>query len=431
MVEHRNVVRLVRNTNYITFEEGDRILQTGAQVFDACTYEIWGALLNGLELYVIDKATILNPQMLEASIKANQITIMWLTAPLFDQLALESPTMFEGLRTLIVGGDVLTPKIINQVRKTYSGLQVVNGYGPTENTTFSVCYLIDRDIEMNIPIGRPISNSNAYIVDCYGKIAPIGVPGELWVGGDGVARGYKNLDELTAEKFIPNPFADHARLYRTGDLAKWLPGGDIEFLGRMDDQLKIRGYRIEVGEIEREIIRYEFVKEAIVVAKEWRNGQKSLCAYVVPTTQLSADDIREYLVGKLPDYMVPSYYVTLDRLPLNQNGKVDRKALPEPESGFNTEEGYVAPQHSTEKKLAEIWQEILGVPRVGLRDHFFGLGGHSLKAVTLVSRVSKELQVNLSLGDVFKAPILSEMATLIRASEVGIYAAIEQVPKAE
>ncbi|WP_068776273.1 non-ribosomal peptide synthetase [Paenibacillus sp. FJAT-26967] len=422
MVEHRGIVRLVRNTNYVEFKPEDKILQTAAQVFDVSVFEIWGALLNGSELYVVDKFTLLDPYKLGEAIKEYGITMMWLTSPLFNQLSQQKPDMFRPLRYLIVGGDALSPVRINTVRRICPKLTVVNGYGPTENTTFSCCFEINEDYPDNIPIGYPISNSTAYILNAHGKLNPIGVPGELWVGGDGVARGYINKPELTAEKFIPNPFAPGEQLYGTGDLARWLPGGAIEYLGRIDNQVKIRGFRIEIGEIETQILRHEAVKEAAVLIKEQGDQNKFLCAYVVSERAVTDRELKDYLAGQLPDYMIPAVFLFMEKLPLTQNGKVDKKALPEPQQGEWNESGYTAPRNRTERTIADIYSELLGIERISVRANFFELGGHSLKAIRLIARFA-ELGWPVSIQDVFTHQTPADMAALISRS------AVDQVQK--
>ncbi|MCP5047841.1 MAG: amino acid adenylation domain-containing protein, partial [bacterium] len=288
IVEHRNVVRLVKNTHFIHLECDDRVLQTGALEFDASTFEIWVSLLNGLTLYLTCKENILKPGKLKKKISANQITTMWLTSPLFNQLLRDDVSIFRGLRNLLVGGDVLFPVHIAKTRKRYPGLNIINGYGPTENTTFSTTFLIDREYTGSIPIGKPISNSGAYIVDNSGNLQPVGIAGELWVDGDGVARGYLNNPELTFDKFkiknyrLTTPLAPIAHrpspIYKTGDLARWLPDGNIDFLGRIDDQVKIRGFRIEPREVERRLLNHPHVNEVFVMAKKTAAGEKYLCA---------------------------------------------------------------------------------------------------------------------------------------------------------
>ena len=415
MVTHRNISRLVINTNYIEFHPDDHLLQTGAVVFDASTFEIWGALLNGLRLYLVDDDVILNPEQLEKALARNQITILWLTAPLFNQLAQQNPEMFRPLKNLLVGGDVLSPKHINLARRHNPGLNIINGYGPTENTTFSACFSIGKDYEDKIPIGTPVGNSTAYITGWNNQLKPIGATGELCVGGDGVALGYLNQPELTAAKFIPNPFVPGERMYRTGDLARRLPDGAIEFIGRMDRQVKIRGFRIELGEIETRLLRHEQIKEAVVLVKEDQHTGKYLCAYLVAVENLNIVALREYLTAELPDYMVPSHFIQLEAMPLNVNGKIDKKALPEPDpdSIFHGGE-YAAPRNQAEEELVRIWQEVLGIGRIGINDNFFVLGGDSIKAIQVSARLQK-LHLAVNLKDLFRHPTIGELSGLVRS----------------
>ncbi|MCL6588810.1 MAG: amino acid adenylation domain-containing protein [Firmicutes bacterium] len=438
MVEHRSVVRLVKNTNYIHFDADDRILLTGAVMFDATTFEIWGALLNGLQLCLISEAEILDPGKLGAAILKYNITTLWLTSPLFNHLAQQRPELFKSLKNLLVGGDVLSPQHINRVRGLCERLRIVNGYGPTENTTFSTCFAIEKDYDSNIPIGKPISNSMAYILNRDNQIQPIGVPGELWVAGDGVARGYLNQPELTAEKFIaidtfpaalaPPPEGVYEtslretpppkpRLYRTGDLARWLPDGNIEFIGRIDRQVKIRGRRIELGEIESLLLKHEAVKEAVVIAGEDNNsaedGSKYLCAYYVGRTEITPVELRNYLAGKLPDYMIPAYLIPLPGIPLNKNGKVDRKALPKPEAMVWSGKDYAAPRNEMEAKLAAVWQEVLGIPKIGIHDNFYALGGDSLKAIKVLA-TSRKYGFTFDLKHLFQFPAISLLAKYVK-----------------
>ncbi|NOU89221.1 amino acid adenylation domain-containing protein [Paenibacillus sp. LMG 31460] len=425
--EQRSVVRLVKETNYVQWSADERILQTGALGFDAITFEIFGALLNGGTLYLTDKSVILDSEQLGAFIAEHHITTMWLTSPLFNQLSQENAELFTGVRQLLVGGDALSPSYINHVRSKCPGLRLINGYGPTENTTFSTTFRVERDYEGSIPIGRPISNSTAYIVNKYNQLQPVGVPGELYVGGDGVARGYANRPELTAETFVPNPFIAGETMYRTGDLAKWLSDGSIEYRGRIDQQVKIRGYRIELGEIEAELLKHPAMKDAVVTAREDANGQKFLCAYIVAEQELDALFVKAFLAQVLPSYMVPAYVVLMEKLPLTVNGKIDRRELPEPEGGFGLGTAYEAPRNMAEEQLAAIWQDVLGVPQVGIRDDFFLLGGHSLKAMTLLARIKQQLQVNVPLRVLFESPTIDALAQHIAQADREAYTALKLV----
>jgi tyrocidine synthetase-3 len=446
MVRHFNVVRLVKNTNYIQFKEGDRIMQTGALEFDASTFEIWGSLLNGLQLSLVKKEIILSPGKLKHTIDKNRITTIWLTAPLFNQLLDEEIEIFRGLKNLLVGGDVLSPVHINRLRNQFPWLNIINGYGPTENTTFSTTFLIQCEYRETIPIGKPIANSTAYIVDKYGNLQPIGIVGELWVGGDGVARGYLNNPELTADKFSTvssryyRSYMSHmSYIYRTGDIARWLVDGNIQFLGRQDHQVKIRGFRIELGEIESQLAKHPGIKETVVLYKTDKSGDKYLCAYLLTDKQGLELELKNYLTQFMPDYMIPSYFVPLEKMPLNANGKIDRRALPEPGTG-KTSTNYIAPRDETERKLVNIWAEVLGRDAlhasqlresISIDDDFFQLGGHSLKATVLTAKIHKKFHVKISLVDIFSASLIRELSAIIKKETKNQFAAIQPVEKKE
>ncbi|WP_159884984.1 non-ribosomal peptide synthetase, partial [Paenibacillus puerhi] len=409
MVEHRSVVRLVKHTNYVKLDETTRILQTGAIVFDASTFEIWGALLNGGQLYLVSNDVILSAANLKQAIRQYAITTMWLTSPLFNQLSQQDSRMFSGMTTLLVGGDVLSRTHINRVLRDNPGLTIVNGYGPTENTTFSTTYPITVEQTGSVPIGRPIANSTAYVVDSSLRLQPVGAWGELLVGGDGVARGYLNRPELTTEKFIESPVRAGERCYRTGDWVRWLPDGTLEYKGRIDEQVKIRGYRIELGEVEAQLLKVEGVQEAVVIAREDENGQKYLCAYFMAESELSAGKVRSELSSELPGYMVPSYYVQLERIPLTANGKVDRRALPAPEGSVQAGAPYVEARSAVEQALVSVWQSVLGVRTIGVLDHFFELGGDSIKAIQVSSRLLQN-GYKVEMRDMFKYPTVAELS---------------------
>jgi amino acid adenylation domain-containing protein len=424
LVEHRSVVRLVKNTNYIQFKPDDRILQTGALEFDASTFEIWGALLNGLPLYLVDRQELLNIQTFKQALQKHEITTMWLTAPFFNQLLMSDSELFAGLRNLLVGGDILNPYCIAAVKAKFPDLNVINGYGPTENTTFSTTYLIDGENKDSIPIGKPIANSTVYIVDQYDCLMPIGVAGQLCTGGDGIARGYLNNPQLTWEKFPQNSFLQGknstgtgARLYRTGDRARWLPDGNIEFLGRMDFQAKIRGFRIEPAEIERQLLEHQDVKECVVGIRENENGEKYLCAYVVPEEALDVPRLKEYLAQELPVYMVPQHFVQLEKMPLTANGKIARNVLNtlDPVQGSSVE--YVPPKTQLENTIARIWQEVLGVGNIGVHDNFFEVGGDSLKIVKLSSKLKNTLDKDFPLTTLFRYPTIASFAQYMEEGE--------------
>lgn len=421
MVEHRNVIRLVKETDYIQLHPSDRILMTGALVFDACTFEIWGSLLNGLSLYLVPNEIVLDAEKLHVALLEYKITTMWLTSPLFNQLALQKPEIFQSLRQLIIGGDVLSPKIVAYVQQQCFQLTIINGYGPTENTTFSCCYTIPPIInEQPIPIGRPIMHSTAYIVSESGQVLPPGVPGEIWVGGDGVARGYLNRDDLTAEQFVTSDSISAERMYRTGDLGRWLTDGTIEYLGRIDHQVKIRGYRIEPSEIEKVLLHHHLVQQVYITTLTSEDGQKNLCAYIATKEPLSNADIRSYLTGRLPDYMIPGYYVFLSELPLNTNGKVNRQALPQPDLNMESLQYYVAPRNEQEHRLAQIWAKVLEMDKVGIDDHFFDCGGHSLKGIQVISK-AKEQGISLNIHQLFQHQTIRTLSDLYLQHDANLH----------
>lgn len=410
MIENKSIVRLVKNTNYITFEKNDRILQTGSIVFDACTFEIWGALLNGLELYIIKKEDLLDALSLNRFIRDNKITVLWLTAPLFNQLSEENPYMFEHVRAVLTGGDVLSCTHINLVRKCNPNLTIINGYGPTENTTFSCCFPIDKNYKKSIPIGKPIANSTGYIISVDGNLQPIGIPGELWVGGDGVARGYLNRPDLTMDKFINNPYKS-GRIYKTGDLVKWRPDGTIDFLGRIDSQIKIRGFRVELSEITSIISQYKDIKEAYTIFKSFPT-EKAICSFIVGKHKINIDSLKQYLSLYLPTYMIPKYIVQIKQIPKNQNGKVNKSMLPEIDQSISSDRKIIEPQNETQSKLVEIYKSILKLESISIDDNFFDYGGDSISAMSLqVEALRNGMQITY--GDIFKYPTIKELADYV------------------
>ncbi|AFY93866.1 non-ribosomal peptide synthetase [Chamaesiphon minutus] len=419
LMPHRGVVRLVKETNYLDFSPAQVWLQLAPISFDASSFEIWGSLLNGAKLVLFpgEKPTL---GELGQIIARHQITTLWLTAGLFHVMVDERIEDLRPLRQLIAGGDVLSVPHVQKVLSMLPNCQLINGYGPTENTTFTCCHRVTSLARFNsIPIGRPIANTQVYILDLDRQPVPIGVPGELYIGGDGLAQGYLNRPDLTAEKFITNPFAGAGKLYRTGDLVRYLPDGEIEFLGRIDNQVKIRGFRIELGEIDAVLSQHPQVREVRVIDREDRPGDKRLVAYIVThRAQPPTEDWRSFLLFRLPEYLVPSAFVTVDALPLTANGKVDRRALPTPDDDLqvSTEER-VVPRDEIERQLAEIWERVLDVREIGIRDNFFELGGHSLMAVRLFAEVEKMWGQNLPLATLFQAQTIELLAKVLRQKE--------------
>jgi len=416
-VTHRGIVRLVRNGGYADLSESQTFLQASSLSFDASTFEIWAPLANGGRLVLADPGAISLAEI-ETTIRDHGVTTLWLTAGLFHLAVDERPLALAPLTQLLAGGDVLSPAHVGKALAALPSTRLINGYGPTEATTFACCHAIEPGDpgRGTIPIGRPIGNTRVYLLDARGEPVPIGVPGELYVGGPGVARGYWNQPALTASRFIPDPFSadPSARLFRTGDRARFREGGEIEFLGRLDAQVKIRGFRIEPAEIEAVLSEHPEVREVVVEARRDGREEKSIVAYLVlrAGATASVDELRRWAASRLPGYMVPSSFSVLDRLPLAPSGKVDRHALPEPR--VERGEGRVSPRDALELRLAWIWEEILGVSAISIRDDFFALGGHSLLAVRLFARIENVLGRRLPIATLFRAPTIEQLAAVIR-----------------
>ncbi|MED1741238.1 amino acid adenylation domain-containing protein [Bacillus swezeyi] len=420
MISHRNVVSLISNSNYTSANTNDRLILTGSLGFDAITFEIFGALLNGACLHVIDRSTMLTPVRFGSYLLKHDITVLFLTTALFHQLAQAQPDMFSGLSTLYVGGEALTPALMNTVRHLCPNLKLYNIYGPTENTTFSTFYEIKQDFSQAIPIGKPISNSTAFIVDESGQLAPIGVPGELCVGGDGVAKGYLHRPDLTSEAFVQHPFQPGKTMYKTGDLARWLPDGNLEYISRMDRQIKIRGKRTEPAEIEARLIEIEGIQEAAVTIEE-KNEEVFLTAYYVSDDQTEEKAIRSLLSRLLPDYMIPHDWVKLDRMPLTANGKIDRRSLPAPLQKAALKQ-IVPPRNWVERELIDIWKPILGVEELGIEDDFFELGGHSLKALQVIHQLKNSQGIDIPIELLFENPTIEQLAEKLFSHELSVSA---------
>ena len=416
---HRGIVRLVCGANYVQLDETQSVLQLAVLSFDASTFEIWGPLLHGGRS-VLAPAHLPDLKELQSLLRRKQIRILWLTSTLFNALVDANVAALEGIEQLLVGGEALS---VSHIRRAQQALaprtQLINGYGPTESTTFACCHRLTTDVAedcLSIPIGRPISNTTAYVLDAHGQPVPIGVAGELYLGGDGLARGYLNQPELTTEKLLPDPFSNRpdARLYRTGDMVRWLPDGTIEFLGRGDQQIKLRGFRIELGEIESVLSRHPEVRQAVVLLREDRPGNRRLVAYIVARSNEARDDIiplRNYLQDQLPEYMIPTAFVMLDDLPRTVNGKVDKHALPIPElSTPSRERSFVPPRTPTEQMLASVWSKVLSVDRIGLHDNFFEIGGHSLLAMLVLDNVNRISVKKLKIVDLFSYATVAELA---------------------
>lgn len=419
-VNHRGVIRLVKDTNFARFDSNDVFLQLASVAFDASTLEIWGALLNGGRLVVAPPGQ-LSLTALGECVEKNGVTVLWLTAGLFHQMVEDHLRYLRNVRVLLAGGDVLSVPMVAQTLSELPRTTFINGYGPTENTTFTCCHLVENVSAdtRSIPIGRPIANTQVYILDANRQPVPIGVPGELYTGGDGLARGYLNHTDLTLEKFVSHSFDNETkvRLYKTGDRVRWLADGTIEFMGRMDRQVKIRGFRVEPAETEAALQPHPSIKNCAVVVGTHSSGEKRLVACVVVKPDGRKPDHAEwtdYLRARLPDYMVPSSYVVLPELPLSPNGKVDYTALlrsagEQPESV----ETRIPPRNELERQLAALWEEVLGVKEIGVHDRFFELGGHSLLAVRLLAKIEKTFGKKLPVSAVFQHPTVAQLGELL------------------
>ncbi|NOQ28302.1 MAG: AMP-binding protein, partial [Bacteroidales bacterium] len=419
-IKNSSLVNLcIAHNNLYGINQKDHINNYAEFSFDASVWEIFPSIIAGASLYFIDDNIKLDPEKLNNYFEKKNITISFLPTQ-FCEIFMEYDN--KSLRVLLTGGD----KLNSFTKRKY---KLYNNYGPTENTVVTTRFEVQK-LENNIPIGKPIENSKVYILDQNNQLQSIGVPGELCVSGEGLAIAYLNNPELYSEKFIDHPFKAGERLYRTGDLARWLSDGNIEFLGRIDHQVKIRGFRIELGEIESVLFKHENIKECVVSARE-ENGDKYLCAYIVCEGEFNQKEIRTYLSANLTDYMIPSYFVELDSLPLTTNGKVNRKSLPSPE--VKAGDDYVAPSNEIEEKLVEIWSKVLNINKedISVKANFFSIGGHSLKATVLTSNIHKELGVEFPLRDVFIHSSIQAQASQISTRDKKDFISISKVKEQE
>jgi amino acid adenylation domain-containing protein len=419
-VSQRAVARLVLGTNYVRLSGADWIAQASTPSFDAATFEIWGALLHGARLVVFPPGALSLAEV-GGEVRRSGVTVLWLTAGLFHQMVESRLDDLAGVRQLLAGGDVLSSDHVSRIRQAFPECRLINGYGPTEGTTFTTCYSIgELDLVGPVPVGRPISNSTVVVLDRAMRPVPIGVAGELCAGGLGLARGYWGDPARTAERFVPSVEENSpgARLYRTGDRARLRADGRIDFLGRLDRQVKIRGFRIEPGEVEAALASHPGLLAAAVDARPEPGGGKRLVAWIVGKAgEVPAAELRRFLLEKLPEPSVPAAFVFLPELPLTPQGKVDRRALPEPGNVFAGEPvgEWIAPRTPFEEVLAAIWAEVLGRERVGVTEDFFDLGGHSLLATRVATRARAAFGVDLPLRELFEAPTVAALAARIEA----------------
>ncbi len=434
-VPHRAILRLLFAVDYVSLTCAQSILHMAPIAFDASTFELWGALLHGAHCVLL-RDRVPTSESLRRSITQHNVTTLWLTASLFNTVVDEDPMMLAGVEQVLTGGEVLSPAHINRARAKLPSVQLINGYGPTEGTTFTCCYPIPPHappFTRAIPIGRSIANTRVHILDCWLEPVPTGVTGEMYIGGDGLARGYLHQPALTAEKFVPDPSSQEpgARLYRTGDLGRALPDGTIEFFGRADTQVKIRGYRIELGEIEVALNRHPAINASVVMVREDRRGERRLVAYFAARDRPpDSADLRTFLRSTLPYYMLPAVFIQLERIPVTTHGKVDRHALSHAAIVHASETNSAATPHTDlERGIARVWQDVLDTARVGVNDNFFDIGGHSLLAVQVHRRLRESLSVDISLLDVFNHPTIRALARYLeRGREVATSSDGEQRP---
>lgn len=439
LISNENLVNYINWTvREINIEEGDRAILTSSFAFDALYTQLFASIFNGCELHVISRETFLIPEILIHYLNDNRITYIKVTPSLFNLIVQSSDfseKMFRNLRFIMLGGEPINVKDVERAHSICPRIRMMNHYGPTETTIGSMATYIDFDkfaeFKRNPTIGKPIDNTRVYILDENLMLLPEGLSGELCIGGDGVGVGYLNSPELTGEKFKADPFRKGDRLYRTGDLARWLPHGHIKLSGRIDDQVKIRGIRIELGEIESRLLKHDAVREVVVIDREDTSGDRHICAYIVPAAVISTSRLREYLARELPSYMIPSYFVQLEKIPLTEHNKVDRRALPVPD--ISADSRAISPRDELEEKLAGIWADLLGQKKeaMGIDSNFFELGGHSLKTINLTSMVHRELNVKVPLAQIFKDPTIRGLAQFIREADRETYSPIHATEKKE
>ncbi|NIM15275.1 MAG: amino acid adenylation domain-containing protein [Candidatus Aminicenantes bacterium] len=439
MVEHRQVMAYL-HAFYREFDikPWDAVIQLAPYSFDVFIEEVYSLLLRGGKVIIPTQEQVLEIRHLSALISRHQVSIIDCTPLLLSEFNKLNPDKLCSVRLFINGGDILKEEYITNLSEIGT---LYNTYGPTETTVCASFYNYTQPLRSTIPIGKPIAGYHVYILDEFYCLRPIGVAGEICIAGAGVTRGYLNRPELTAEKFIEyRSYRSYSlyfskKIYKTGDLARWLPDGNIEFLGRKDHQVKIRGYRIEAGEIEYQLFKRKEIKEAVVIPREDKEGEKYLCAYIVPIEAVEkspfqlAAELREYLLHRVPDYMVPSFFIPLERIPLNPNGKIDRKALPEPEVKSGIE--YIPPSSVVEKRLVQIWQDVFGLERIGVKDDFFDLGGHSLRGIQVANEIHKTFDVDIQFTEVFQRRTIEGLAEYIEEAEEVRFTAIEPVEKKE
>jgi len=409
VVSHSNVVNLSKNHNFISFTGPEKVLQTGAISFDATTFEYWSTLLNGGELHILSDEGLRDVNTMKSYMAEQKITTMWFTASWFNQLVDHDIDIFKPLKHLLVGGDKLSPNHISKVKGEYPELEIINGYGPTETTTFAICHTISKVSDSAIPIGKPIQNAKVYLLDKELFLVPQGVTGEIFIGGSGLSEGYWKQPELTRERFLELEVgAQKSKFYKTGDFGQLLPDMTIGFSGRKDNQVKLRGYRVELGEIEQTLLSLDAVEETRVLVKNQESGNGQLLAYITSSEQLSNEKLSDDLKKLLPDYMCPEYIFCLDKFPITLNGKIDFDRLPTPANDLKKVERLVKPVNDIQETMVKVWENVLG-REISIADNFFMVGGDSIKAIQVSSRLQKEGYV-VEVKDIFTYPTIEELS---------------------
>ncbi|REC61343.1 hypothetical protein DRF65_16645 [Chryseobacterium pennae] len=410
MLTHRNIVNFVTTNNYFPLNRDTILLSTVASSFDTTNMEFWGVLVNGGKLIIADRDDLFDYNILEKLIISKNVNSLWLTASWFSQIAEQRIGIFEHLKQFISGGDILSLKHINMVREKFPNLLIINGYGPTENTTFSTTYKVQGNEFITLPIGKPLANTQVHILSESLLYDPIGVIGTIYLSGENIAKGYFNNEKLTSERFIDNPHLENGILYNTGDLGRWLPDGNIEFFGRNDFQVKIRGYRVELDEIENKILQFsEDIKQTVVISE----FGKSLIAYLTIKDIINTQYLKEYLLEKLPRYMVPDLFIILEEIPLTPNGKIDRKFLSSIEKSELINLKKLRPETINEKGICEIWETVLGLQNINIDDNFFDIGGNSLLLMELITKLNEKFKKTIRINELYKFATIKEQALLV------------------
>lgn len=410
LIRQESVIRVVRDAGYFTFYPEDVVLQLSNYGFDGAVFDIFGALLNGASLVLLERHEVMDPRRLGQTIRDAHVTVFFITVALFNALIEVNPDCLDHTRTVVFGGDRASAHHVRRAFERLGPGRLINGYGPTETTVFAVCYPVQKAPDYDVPIGKAVANTTLYVFDDRMRLQPIGVPGELYIGGPGLAEEYLNQPTLTAERFVVNPYDTSERLYRTGDQVKWGEDGNLLYLGRLDQQVKLRGFRIELTEIETHALKHPKVREAHAGILVDDHNLRSLCLWVVPEENNQAFDhrmLKQRLVESLPEYMIPAFIVPLSSMPLNKNGKIDKSRLPKPASVANEQTN--EPRTENESLLLDIWTGVLGVQHVGIDDNFFALGGDSIKAIQVIARI-QEAGLTLSMEKIFQLQTIQAIA---------------------